>query len=156
VATTVWKGYLAFGLVSIPVRLFRAARAERVPLRQLYRTRSSEVAPPVHPRLVQSQSPLQSQLENAHEVATADNTPASEVIPVRRIYEPAVIREEPGEEANSMPAPELVKGYEYEKGRYVVLDEQELRSVAPKTTTEMQIVEFVRFAEVDPLYLETS
>jgi DNA end-binding protein Ku len=47
------------------------------------------------------------------------------------------------------------KGYEYAK-EYVVLDEQELRSIAPKTSTEMQIVEFVRFSEIDPVYLETS
>src|SRR3954447_23176612 len=36
-ASTVWRGYLTFGLVSIPVRLFRAARAERVSLKRLYR-----------------------------------------------------------------------------------------------------------------------
>ena len=33
---TVWKGHLTFGLVSIPVRLFRAARRERISFRQLY------------------------------------------------------------------------------------------------------------------------
>jgi non-homologous end joining protein Ku len=38
---------------------------------------------------------------------------------------------------------DLVKGYEVAKGEYVVLDERELRSVAPKTSTEMEIVEFV-------------
>ncbi|HEY7336250.1 MAG TPA: hypothetical protein VH639_15275 [Bryobacteraceae bacterium] len=35
-ATSVWRGYITFGLVSIPVRLVRAARAERVKLRQVY------------------------------------------------------------------------------------------------------------------------
>ena len=34
-ASTVWKGHLTFGLVSIPVRLVRAARAEQVNSRQL-------------------------------------------------------------------------------------------------------------------------
>jgi DNA end-binding protein Ku len=34
-ASTVWKGFVTFGLISIPVRLFRAARPERVKLRQL-------------------------------------------------------------------------------------------------------------------------
>jgi DNA end-binding protein Ku len=37
-----------------------------------------------------------------------------------------------------------------------VLEEQELRSLIPQTSSEMQIVEFVRFNEIDPVYLETS
>jgi non-homologous end joining protein Ku len=32
-ATSVWKGHLTFGLVSIPVKLSRAARAGKVSLR---------------------------------------------------------------------------------------------------------------------------
>ena|SRR5438309_518514 len=32
-ANTVWKGQLTFGLVSFPVRLMRAARKDRIPLR---------------------------------------------------------------------------------------------------------------------------
>ena len=36
-ASTVWRGFITFGLISIPVRLFRAARAERVNLRRLRR-----------------------------------------------------------------------------------------------------------------------
>ena len=36
-ATSVWKGYLSgFGLVSIPVKLYRAARAEKVGFRQVH------------------------------------------------------------------------------------------------------------------------
>jgi hypothetical protein len=42
------------------------------------------------------------------------------------------------------------------KGQYVVLDEQELRQITPTTSTEMEIVEFVKFSEIDPVYLETS
>src|SRR5215472_10787683 len=34
--SSVWRGYISFGLVSIPVRLFRAARPERVKLRDMY------------------------------------------------------------------------------------------------------------------------
>ena len=40
-ASTVWRGFITFGLVSVPVRLFRAARAERVSLRRLYRAEAS-------------------------------------------------------------------------------------------------------------------
>jgi DNA end-binding protein Ku len=34
-AATVWKGFLTFGLISIPVRLFTAARPERISFNQL-------------------------------------------------------------------------------------------------------------------------
>ncbi len=36
-ASTVWRGFITFGVISIPVRLYRAARAERVGLRRLRR-----------------------------------------------------------------------------------------------------------------------
>ena len=36
-ATSVWKGHLTFGLVTIPVKLCRAARAEKVSFRQVAR-----------------------------------------------------------------------------------------------------------------------
>ena len=39
-ATTVWKGHLTFGLISIPVRLFAAARGERVSFNQLHSSMS--------------------------------------------------------------------------------------------------------------------
>ena len=51
---------------------------------------------------------------------------------------------------------EIVRGYEYEPERYVVVDQKELRQLRPKTSTEMQISQFVRLAEIDPLYFETS
>ncbi len=35
-ASSVWKGYLTFGLISIPIRLFSAARSERIGLNQLH------------------------------------------------------------------------------------------------------------------------
>jgi len=41
-AATVWKGHLSFGLVSIPVRLYRAARAEKVSFRQLHWTAAAQ------------------------------------------------------------------------------------------------------------------
>jgi len=94
----------------------------------------------------------------AHAGMTAPETAPSlpderfELTPVRRVYE----RADSVEEAAPPPPADLVKVYEYEKGQYVVVDEQEVRSLAPKTSTEMQIVEFVHFDEIDPVYLETS
>jgi DNA end-binding protein Ku len=49
-----------------------------------------------------------------------------------------------------------VKGYEYEKDRFVAIEPEELKNIAPKTATEMEIQEFVQLAEIDPVYFETS
>jgi DNA end-binding protein Ku len=51
---------------------------------------------------------------------------------------------------------DLVKGYEYEKGRYVVIDDEDIKKVAPKTAKVMEILEFVKADQVDAIYLESS
>src|SRR5581483_2017112 len=155
-AVTVWKGHLTFGLVSIPVRLFRAARAERVNLRQLYRPSRPAVVetPPQAPAPVKGRK---QQPEEAPTPVWEQHIEEAPVAPVKRVFQAANWQPgNGGERPEPIPASELVKGYEVSKGEYVVLDEQELRSVAPKTSTEMEIVEFVRFNEIDPVYLETS
>jgi len=59
-------------------------------------------------------------------------------------------------EDQPVPRSELVKGYEYEKDRYVVVEDEEVKKVAPKTARMMEILEFVPSGEVDPVYLESS
>ncbi len=51
---------------------------------------------------------------------------------------------------------QVVKGYEYEKNRFVAIEPEELKSIAPKTATQMEISEFVTLAQIDPVYFETS
>jgi DNA end-binding protein Ku len=51
---------------------------------------------------------------------------------------------------------ETVKGYEYEKDHYVVIDDEDIRKVAPRTAKVMEILEFVKADQVDPIYLESS
>jgi DNA end-binding protein Ku len=51
---------------------------------------------------------------------------------------------------------EIVKGYEYEKDHYVVIDDEDIKKVAPKTAKVMEIQEFVKADGVDPIYLESS
>lgn len=109
-AATVWKGYLSFGLVSFPIRLFAAARAETVHFHMLHNKDLSRV----------------------REVLYC----AEEDKPVDRA--------------------DIVKGYEYEKNKYVVVEQTELDQVAPPTATAMEILQFVRMEEIDPIYLETS
>jgi DNA end-binding protein Ku len=51
---------------------------------------------------------------------------------------------------------DIVKGYEYEKDKYVVVEDEEIKKVAPKTAKTMEVLEFVKASEVDPIYLESS
>src|SRR3974390_961521 len=59
-------------------------------------------------------------------------------------------------EDKPVPRSDLVKGYEYEKDRYVVVEEEDIKKVAPKTAKVMEILEFVKSEQVDPIYLESS
>src|SRR5215510_2054129 len=109
-ASTVWKGYLTFGLLSLPVKLYSAARAETVSFNQLHKADNSRV-----------KQVLYCQVEDK---------------PITRA--------------------EIVKGYEYEKDKYVVVEDEEVKKVAPKTAKTMEVLEFVQSSEVDPLYFESS
>jgi DNA end-binding protein Ku len=59
-------------------------------------------------------------------------------------------------EDKPVPRSELVKGYEYEKDHYVEVDDEEIKKVAPKTAKVMELLEFVKAEQVDPIYLESS
>src|SRR6476646_11378668 len=59
-------------------------------------------------------------------------------------------------EDKPVPRSDLVKGYEYEKGHYVVIEDDDIKNVAPKTAKVMEILEFVESEEIDPVYLESS
>src|SRR5476649_2814955 len=107
-ASTVWKGHLTFGLLSLPVKLYSAARSESVSFNQLHKADNSRV-----------KQVLYCQLED-----------------------------------KPIPRSEIVKGYEYEKDKYVVVEDEEIKKVAPKTAKVMEIQEFVKSSDVDPVFLE--
>lgn len=109
-ASIVWRGHLTFGLVSLPVKLFSAARSETVSFNQLHKTDNSRVKQVLY--------------------CQAEDKP--------------------------VPRADLVKGYEYEKDMYVVIDEEDIKRAAPKTAKAMEILEFVKAAEVDPVFFESS
>ena len=109
-ATSVWKGYLTFGLISIPIRLFSAARTERIGLNQLHSVCKTRIRMP--------------------------------------LFCPHCERQ--------VPRNEIVKGYEYEKDQYVLFDEEELDKIEPESARSMEILEFVKVDEIDPLYYDAS
>jgi DNA end-binding protein Ku len=107
---SVWSGYLTFGLISMPVRLFSGARGESISFHMLHREDMSRV---------------KQQL-----ICSADN----QVLDRR----------------------DIVKGYEYRKGDYVVIEPEEIKKIEPKTAKAMEILQFVKASEIDPLYFESS
>ncbi len=50
---------------------------------------------------------------------------------------------------------DLVRGYEYEKGRYVTVTDDDLKAVRPEATQSVQIQEFVELDQINPMYFDT-
>src|ERR1700683_2247287 len=109
-AATVWKGFISFGLVSFPVRLFSAARPETIHFHMLHKKDQSRV---------------------------------------KEVWYCA-------EENKPIERSEIVKGYEVSKGKYVEVDDDDLKKIAPPTATTMDVLQFVDSDEVDPIYFESS
>lgn len=59
-------------------------------------------------------------------------------------------------EDRPIPRSEIVKGYEYEKDRYLVLDDDDIKNSAPDSAKELRVLQFVRSVEVDPIYFAAS
>jgi len=109
-AASVWSGYLTFGLISMPVRLFSGARSSGISFNQLHRTD--------HHRVKQQLiCPLDNQV---------------------------------------LERSDIVKGYEYRKDEYVIIEPEEIKKIEPKTAKTMEILEFVKTSDVDPVYFESS
>jgi DNA end-binding protein Ku len=53
-----------------------------------------------------------------------------------------------------VPNTDLVKGYEFEKGQYVVLDDEDIAKVKPESTRVINIVQFADASVIDPVYVE--
>lgn len=109
-ATSVWKGAISFGLLSIPIRLYPAARPERTNLHQIHKKSHTRLRQPLY-------------------------CPTC-----KRIVERS----------------EVVKGYEYEKGKYVLLEDEDLKKITPASGRTMEIEAFVKSSEIDPIFFESS
>src|SRR5258705_5823636 len=60
------------------------------------------------------------------------------------------------EDGQVLDRSDIVKGYEYRKGEYVVIEPEEIKKIEPKTAKTMEILEFVKADDVDPVYFESS
>jgi len=106
---SMWKGSLAFGLVNIPVELYRAVRDHRPKFRLLH---AKDESPVHYERVCQT-------------------------------------------EGKPVAWDDLVKGYEYAKGQFVVLTKDDFKTAAVEKTKTIDIVDFVDPEEVDERYFET-
>ena len=109
-ASTVWKGYLTFGLISVPIRLFAAARSERISFNQIHEVCGSRIK--------------------------------------QQIYCPVCER--------TVERSELKKGYEVAKGRFVIIEDEDIKKIVPASSETMEILEFVKVQDIDPIYFDAS
>ena len=58
-------------------------------------------------------------------------------------------------DGKEVPYEDLVKGYEYEKGEYVVLTDEDFEKAAAESSKSISITDFVDIAEIDPMFFET-
>jgi DNA end-binding protein Ku len=109
-ASTVWKGYISFGLVSVPLRLYTAARGEHVSFHMVHETCGTRVRQQLY-------------------------CPTDERVVERN---------------------EIAKGYPLDKETIVLVTNEELKSLEAPSSEAMEIQEFVKLQDVDPIYYETS
>lgn len=109
-ASSAWKGSITFGLISIPIRLYAAARTSHIQLHQLHSVCKTRLRQPLF-------------------CPTCNRT---------------------------VDRSEVVKGYEYEDGKYVLLDPEEVKKMAPHSARTMEILAFVKESEIDPLFFDSS
>ncbi|HEY6084804.1 MAG TPA: Ku protein [Nitrospira sp.] len=73
----------------------------------------------------------------------------------RRTMKPVGFKRYNKESGKEVSWDDIVKGYEYEKGRYVVLTEEDFKRANVEATQTVEILSFVNRDEIDPMYFET-
>lgn len=84
-------------------------------------------------------------------------TKASGGIAFNQIHEPSGKRikyEKTVPGIGAVDAADIAKGYEYEKGHYVLLDEKEIEGVKLESKKTLELTQFVDAHEIDPIYFE--
>src|SRR5579862_2160218 len=58
-------------------------------------------------------------------------------------------------EDKAIPYSEIVKGYEYTKGKFVVITDEEIKAAQPQSSKAIDIQDFVQESEIDPRFFDT-
>jgi DNA end-binding protein Ku len=129
--TAVWTGSISFGLVSIPVRLFRATEPKDPQFRQIDRQTGRRIR---HRRVVEEEAPVPPETRSD-------------------LSEP---QEAPGRVDREVSQEDIVKGFEVEAGRHVILEREEVEQLRPERSQTIDIEHFVALDAIDPVYFEKS
>jgi DNA end-binding protein Ku len=129
---SVWRGSLSFGLVAIPVSLYPATEAKDVRF-HLFDRQGRRVR---YRRVVESGPPL--------------GEPEADDV------EPAITDDEERPAETEVAYEELVRGYEVEPEAYVFLEPEEIERVRPTPSRVIDLEEFVRLEDIDPVYFEKA
>jgi DNA end-binding protein Ku len=181
-AQAVWNGSLTFGLVNIPVKLYNATQPRDVRFHQFEaetgrRIRYRRVAAGPAPSSLLEGPSWEEETGAGHDVGAPQPDPAPDGQPREPTgtTTPAAPTRAGGEalnvpavEADGPPPPvrepepsevayeDVVKGFELEPERFVMLDPRELEALAPERTRAIEIEDFVDLAEIDPVHFEKS
>jgi DNA end-binding protein Ku len=109
-ASTVWKGYISFGMVSVPIRLYAAARESHISFHQIHQVCGSRIK--------------------------------------QQLFCPICER--------VVERSELTKGYPLDKDTNVLVTTDELKTLEANSSEVMEIVQFIKLTDVDPIYYQTS
>jgi DNA end-binding protein Ku len=153
---SVWSGNLAFGLVSIPVRLYPATEAKDVRFHLV----DPATGQRVRYRRVVEQGRHAGDGSAAGSLEDDEDTDAA-----ARSHEEASSGEGAGGATASraedgarveVAFEELARGYEVEPGEQVILTNEELAGVRPERSRTIEIEDFVELTSIDPVYFEKS
>ncbi len=132
---SVWKGTLSFGLVAIPVSLYPATEAKDVRF-HLFDREGRRVR---YRRVVETAPSLGEPGEDDVEPAT----------------DPDAVDDE-GSAETEVAYDDLVRGYEVEPESYVFLETPEIERARPSPSRVIDLEQFVRLEEIDPVYFEKA
>jgi DNA end-binding protein Ku len=107
---SVWKGSIVLSLISIPVKLYAAARSQRTYLHQIHKECNTRVRQP--------------------------------------LFCPTCNR--------IVDRGEIVKGYEFDEGQYVLMEDKEIKKLAATSSRNLELVTFTQLKGIDPIFFDSS
>jgi DNA end-binding protein Ku len=140
-ASTVWKGQLNFGFVSMPVKFTSAAVKQSISFNQLHKCKQAA-------KQIGESGNRDTGKPGQQDGKAEDQGPVPWSRCKQKLYCEA--------EGKDLDRADIVKGYEYEDGKYVTLTEAEIKAVQPDTAESMDVLEFVDAGDVDPAFFESS
>jgi DNA end-binding protein Ku len=163
-ARAIWTGSIGFGLVNIPVRLYNAVAPRTVRFHEFERETGRRIR---HRRVVEESQPpgLPGDQRDPSAGAALTGHPAEVAFggddagEMDRTAGPP--RAGPGSDRERAEDPpvhyqDIVRGYEVEPGRFVMLTPEELRELRPERTRTIEIQEFVSLDHIDPVFFDRS